>query len=90
MKIVNLKNERIIEAVEIIPDEYKIFDGDQIRYIDALTGQILLNDAKGQLLNIVEGIGLPDKQEQAIKRMVTNVLHDVHHEISGSMELVIK
>ena len=88
MKIVDLKKETIIEAVDIIPGEYKTFNDEQIKYIDALTGQILLNDAKGQLLNIVEGIGLPDKQESAVKRMVTNVLHEMHHEISSSLELV--
>ena len=34
-----------------------------------------LGALKRELLNIVEGIGLPEKQEVAVKRMVTDVLH---------------
>jgi hypothetical protein len=88
MKIVDLKREAVIEAVEIVPKEYKIFKKEQIAYVDALTGQILLNDTKGQILNVIEGIGLPERQETAVKRMITNILHDVHNEISNSLELV--
>ena len=88
MKLIDLEKETVIEAVEVIPEEFKIFTKEQSTYVDALTGNILLNDTKGQLLNIVEGIGLPEKQETAIKRMVTNVLHDAHNEISQSLELV--
>jgi len=88
MKIVDLDKELVIEAVDIIPEEYKIFRKEQIAYVDALTGQILLNDAKGQLLNVIEGIGLPERQEVAVKRMVTNVLHEAHHDVSKSLELV--
>lgn len=87
-KLVDLENEIIVEAVDEIPEGSKIFTQDHINYIDALTGQMLLNDLKGQLLNIVEGIGLPDKQEKAIKRMVTNCLHEIHHDIGESLELV--
>ena len=88
MKIVDLNKQVVVEAVEIIPEEYKIFGKEQITYVDALTGQILLNDTKGQLLNVIEGIGLPERQEAAIKRMITNALHDAHNEISHSLELV--
>lgn len=88
MKIVDLENEKVIEAVDVIPEKFKIFSSEQVEYVDALTGQILLNDFKGQLLNIIEGIGLHDKQETAIKRMITKSLHETHHGISKSLELV--
>ncbi|HBG01801.1 MAG TPA: hypothetical protein DDW87_09545 [Firmicutes bacterium] len=88
MKMVNLEEEIVVEGVDKIPEHCKIFDQDHIDYVDALTGQILLNDLKGQLLNIVEGAGLQDRQETAIKRMITNTLHEAHHEIAESLELV--
>lgn len=88
MKIVDLEKEVVIEAIDIIPENYKIFEDKQIIYMDALIGQILLNDLKGQLLNIVEGAGLPVKQETAMRRMITNALHETHHDISKSLELV--
>lgn len=88
MKLVDLENEEIIEAVDEVPEEFKIFGENQISYVEALAGQILLNDLKGELLNIVEGIGLPEKQETAVKRMVTNALHNAHHGISESLNLV--
>lgn len=86
----NLKNGAVIdiEGVDEIPETAKIFAQEHIDYIDALTGQLLLNGLKGQLLNIIEGIGLPVKQETAVKRMVTNCLHDIHHDISEDLELV--
>lgn len=86
--VVDLENEVFLNAVDEIPIESKIFTGEQIVYTDALTGQILLNDLKGLLLNVIEGIGLPDKQETAIKRLITNALHETHHEISECLELV--
>lgn len=88
MKLVNLKEQKVIEAADIIPEEYKIFGEGQITYVDALTGQVLLNDTKGQILNVIEGAGLPERQETAIKRMITNALHDAHNEITHSLELV--
>lgn len=81
--------EFICEGVEEIPKKYKTFINEQIIYVNALVANILLNDVKGQLLNIVEGIGLPDKQEKAIKRSVTNVLHETVHDIGECMELVL-
>lgn len=89
-KVVDLENEVIFEGVDEVPVESKIFDHKQVDYVDALTGQILLNDLKGQLLNIVEGIGLPEKQETAIKRMVNNMLHETHHHITESLELLVR
>ena len=76
------------DAVDEIPNEYKTFTNDQIVYVNALVASVLLNDAKGQLLNIVEGIGLADKQEKAIRRLVTNVLHDTVRDIEECLELV--
>ena len=35
----------------------------------------VLTVLKRELLNIIEGIGLPEKQETAVKRMVTDTLH---------------
>ena len=83
-----LENGTIVEAVDEIPEACKIFGEDHIEYVAVLAGQILLQDMKGQLLNVVEGIGLPDRQETAIKRMVTNILHESHHEIRECLELV--
>ena len=87
-KIVGLDNEIVYEGVIEIPGTRRIFENEHIEYVDALTGQILLNDLKGQLLNIIEGIGLPEKQERALKRQITNALHEANHDISGSLELV--
>lgn len=86
--VVDLENEVFLNAVNEIPEKSKIFTGDHIIYADALTGQLLLNDLKSQLLNVIEGIGLPTKQETAIKRLITNALHETHHEISECLELV--
>lgn len=87
-----MTEKTILEGTEIgideIPEELKIFNTEQTEYVNALTANILLNDTKGKLLNIVEGIGLPDKQEKAIKRSVTNVLHDTVHDIGECMDLV--
>jgi len=77
-------------GVDEIPKEALMFDKLQTGYIDALMANILLNDVKGQLLNVIEGIGLPDKQEIAIKRMVTNVLHETVHHVRECVELVEK
>lgn len=87
-KFVNLGKEIVLDEVKEIPQGAKIFTQEHIEYIDALTGQIMLNDLKGQLLNIIEGIGLQNKQETAIKRMVTNTLHEAHHDIWESLNLV--
>lgn len=77
-------------GVDEIPKEAIIFDKLQTGYVCALMANVLLNDVKGQLLNIVEGIGLPDKQETAIKRMVTNVLHETVNHVDECMTLVQK
>lgn len=87
----DLENEVVKEipfGVDEVPDKLKIFTGEHINYVDALNGQIMLNDLKGQLLNIVEGIGLPERQENAIKRQITNSLHDTHRDITDALELV--
>lgn len=80
--------EIIIEGVREIMPEDKIFGQHHIEYVVALAANILLNEVKGQLLNIVEGIGLPDKQETAVKRMVTNVLHETVNDFGECLELV--
>lgn len=90
VKQVELEDGTFIEGVDEIPAESKIFDNEQVEYVCALSANILLNDVKGQLLNIVEGIGMPERQERAIKRSVTNVLHETVHHISECMELVEK
>jgi hypothetical protein len=87
-EIIRLKNGIEIVGVDEIPDEYKIFNQHHFNYVSVLVANILLNDVKGQLLNIIEGIGLPERQERAIKRSVTNVLHDTVHHFEESMELV--
>ncbi len=76
------------ECVGDIPAEAKIFDGEHIEYVDGLLGHILLNGVKGELLNIVESIGLPDKQETAIKRMVINILHETRHHAVEELRLL--
>jgi len=77
-------------GVDEIPKGMIIFDKMQTGYVCALSANILLNDVKGQLLNVVEGIGLPEKQEVAIKRMVTNVLHETVDHVRDCMALVEK
>lgn len=80
-----MRTEDIISITEF-PEESKIFTQDHIDHVFALTGQILLNDLKGQLLNIVEGAGMPERQETAIKRQITNALHEAQRETEKSLE----
>jgi len=75
-------------GVDEIPEEYGIFGKQHIEYLMALTGDMVLRELKGQLLNIVEGCGMPDKQEVAVKRMVTNALHEWHRDFGENLELV--
>jgi len=77
-------------GVDEIPKEMLIFDKSQTGYVSALMANILLNYVKGQLLNIVEGCGIRESQEVAVKRMVTNVLHETVHHVQECMELVQK
>lgn len=77
-------------GVDEIPKEALRFDKIQNGYVCALIANILLNDVKGQLLNIVEGCGLKDSQEVAVKRMITNVLHETVDHVSECMDLVQK
>ena len=95
--IADYAKEQVLEVkcpnfmgVDEVPEGMIIFDKMQSGYVCALAANILLNDVKGQLLNIIEGIGMPDRQEKAIKRSVTNVLHETHRHISDSMDLVTK
>ena len=85
---IDLENEVVLEGVDEIPQSVLIFTGDHIDYVDALTGNILFNDFKGRLLNIIEGAGMPERQEVAIKRQITNALHDVHRDINECLEAV--
>lgn len=75
-----------IEGTNEVPE---IFTKDQFDYLAALTGHTILRDLKGELLNIIEGIGLPEKQERAIKRSVTNALHEWHHRFKEDIEIVL-
>lgn len=85
---IDLENEVVLEGVDEIPQSVLIFTGDHIDYVDALTGNILFKDFKGCLLNIIEGAGMPERQEVAIKRQITNALHDVHRDINECLEVV--
>ena len=87
-RMVDLENEIIMEAVSEIPEGSRIFTGDHINYVDTLTGQIMLNDLKGELLNAVECLNLPEKVERAVKRIITNSLHDTHNHITECLEFV--
>lgn len=87
-KFVDLVDGYIVEGVGEIPGEIKIFKNDHVDYVDMLMGEILLNDLKGQLLNILEGIGLPERQEKALKRQMVNVLHETRRQIKEDLELV--
>ena len=80
--------EEFYVGVTEINEGAKIFTPAHIEYVVALVGNVLLNDTKGKLLNIIEGIGLPDRQETAIKRLVINALYDTRHSIQESLELV--
>ncbi len=75
-----------IEGTNEVPE---IFTKDQFIYLVALTGHSLLRDLKGELLNIIEGVGLPERQEKAIKRQITNSLHEWHRRFKEDIELVL-
>jgi len=75
-----------IEGTNEVPE---IFTKEQFMYLAALTGHSLLRDLKGELLNIIEGIGLPERQEKAIKRQITNSLHEWHRSFKEDIELVL-
>lgn len=85
---IDLENEVVLEGADEIPQSVLIFTGEHIDYVDALTGNILFNDFKGRLLNIIEGAGMPERQEVAIKRQIINALHDVHRDINECLEVV--
>lgn len=74
-----------IEGTNEVPE---IFTQEQFDYLSTLTGHTILRDLKGELLNIIEGCGLPEKQERAIKRSVTSALHEWHHSFKEDIELV--
>lgn len=67
----------------------EIFTHDQFCYLATLTGHMILRDLKGELMNIIEGCGISERQEAAVKRMVTNVLHAWHHDFKECIELVL-
>lgn len=77
-----------VTGVDEIPEEYKIFTNAHIEYVNALVANILLNEGKGTFLNIIESIGLPEKQEKAIKRLVTNGLHEMVDHVAECLDLV--
>lgn len=77
-----------ISGVDEIPEEYKIFTNKHIEYVNALVANILLNEGKGTFLNIIEGIGLPERQEKAIKRLITNELHEIVNHVAECLDLV--
>jgi len=80
----------VFEGADKVPKEAKIFNETHIEYVNVLLGDILLNDVKGQLLNIIESAGISDRQEQAIKRLITNVLHETKHHVVECLSLMKK
>ena len=77
-----------IEGVDEVTEEYKIFTNEHILYVNSLIANILLNEGKGTFLNIIESIGLPERQEKAIKRLITNELHEIVNHVGECLELV--
>ena len=67
----------------------EMFSRDQFEYLAAMTGHSVLRELKGELLNIVEGCGMLERQETAVKRMVTSALHDWHYRFKADVELVM-
>jgi hypothetical protein len=52
-------------------------------YLCEVIGNVLLSGGKGQLLNIVEACGMPSTQEQAVKRMAVDWLHQTQCTLIG-------
>ena len=87
-KVIKLEDGTFIDldGTNEVPE---IFTAEQLKYLSALTRHQVLCDLKGELLNIIEGCGMPDRQETAVKRMVTGSLHDWHHRFKEDIELVL-
>lgn len=66
------------------------FNDEQVEYLFAITGRSILRDLKGELLNIIEGIGLSERQETAVKRLITNALHGWHRNFKEDINIVNK
>lgn len=75
-------------VLDLTNDVPKILNSKQAEYLNVLTGHLILRDLKGELLNIIEGIGLTDHQETAVKRMITNSLHGWHRRFKDDINLV--
>ncbi len=78
----------IVEEVDE-RDVPSIFSTEQFLYATELANHIALNDLKGEILNVIEGIGLRESQERAIKRTITNMLHQFTDDYYGSLRIVL-
>lgn len=76
-----------VEDVDEVPEEHKIFNQIHVDYVSALTSH-LLDEYKERLFSIIEGTGLQEKQENAVKEMVIACLYDAQYEIIECLELV--
>ena len=78
----------IVEEVDE-RDVPSIFSTEQFLYATELANHIALNDLKGEILNVIEGIGLRESQERAIKRTITNMLHQFTDDYYESLRIVL-
>lgn len=90
VEVDDLGNTTIYTSDEIDKKEIpSIFNAEQYMYATALHEYMTLNGLKGEILNVLEGIGLSEKQERAIKRTITNILHQFAWDYRDSLDLVI-
>lgn len=61
----------------------KFLTSEQCELLNMHTGVILLQMLKGRLLNTIESCGMPDKQEEAVKRTVTDQLYQSQNDFSS-------
>jgi endogenous inhibitor of DNA gyrase (YacG/DUF329 family) len=78
----------VVEGVDE-KDVPSIFNTEQFNYATELANHMVLNDLKGEILNVIEGIGLRESQERAIKRTVTNMLHQFTRDYKEFLEIVL-
>ncbi len=78
----------VVEGVDE-KDVPSIFNTEQFNYATELVNHMVLNDLKGEILNVTEGIGLRESQERAIKRTITNILHQFTRDYKESLEIVL-
>lgn len=61
----------------------------QYDFLMSRTGQLMLGDMKRELMNIIEGCGMPERQETAVKRIVTDALQGAFHDWKFIAELIL-